>query len=110
MSVAPQVMGFFFIGQLNVKYVLQATDQPRMADWKDDLDAVAQVAPHEIGAAKINFLGSAIPKIVDSAMFQEPAHNARHPDVVTESIHQRPQATEPPHQQVDFDACLRSTI
>jgi hypothetical protein len=59
---------FPFVGQLNVKNALQATNQPGIDDRKEDFDAITQVASHEVGAAEINFLGSPVPEIVDAAM------------------------------------------
>ena len=68
MSVALQKMRFPFICQLNVKNVLQATNQLGIAYRKEDFDAVTQVASHEVGAAEINVLSSSVPEIVDAAM------------------------------------------
>jgi hypothetical protein len=68
MPVALQVMRFPFVGQLRVKNVLQASNQLGIADRKEDFDAMTQVAPHEVGAAEINFLGPSVPEIVDTAM------------------------------------------
>jgi hypothetical protein len=67
-SVALQMVRFPFVGQLNVKNALQATNQPGIDDRKEDFDAITQVASHEVGAAEINFLGSPVPEIVDAAM------------------------------------------
>ena len=67
-SVASQVMGFPFVRQLKVKNVLQAMHQPCIADREEDLDAMTQVAPHEVSTAEIKFLHSAVPKIIDTAM------------------------------------------
>jgi hypothetical protein len=72
MPVASQMMRFPFVGQLSVKNVLQATHQLGIADRKKDFDAMTQVAPHEVGAAEIKFLGSSVPKILDAAMLSKP--------------------------------------
>ncbi len=68
LPVTLQMMRFPFVGQLNVKNVLQATNQLWIADRKEDFDAMTQVASHEVGAAEINFLGSSVPEIVNAAM------------------------------------------
>ena len=66
--VALQIMRFLFVGQLNVKNVLQATNQLGIADRKEDFDTVTQIASHEVGAAQINILGASVPEIVDAAV------------------------------------------
>ena len=86
MPVASQMMRFPFVGQLSVKNVLQAPNQFGIADRKEDFDAMTQVAPHEVGAAEINFLGPSVPEIVDAAMLQKPAYDAGDADIITESL------------------------
>ena len=51
---------------------------------------MTQVASHKVGAAEINLLGSSVLEIVDAAMLQELAHDARDADIFTESTDQRP--------------------
>jgi len=80
-------MRFLFIGQLDVKYALQAANELRLSDGKEDLNAMAQIASHQVGAAEINFFYPSVPKIVDPTMFQEPANNACDPDIFAEPIH-----------------------
>src|SRR5262245_60434374 len=63
-SVALQMMSFLFVGPLKVKNVFQATNQFGTADRKEDFDPMTQVPSHEVGAAKINFLGTSVPEII----------------------------------------------
>src|SRR5438477_271905 len=51
-SVALQMMSFLFVGQLDVKNVLQATNQLGAVDRKEDFDSMTQVPSHEVGAAE----------------------------------------------------------
>ena len=67
-SVALQMMSFLFVGQLDVKNVLQATNQLGAVDRKEDFDSMTQVPSHEVGAAEINFLGTSVPEIIDAAV------------------------------------------
>jgi hypothetical protein len=64
MSVALKVVTLPFIGQLDAKNTLQAVNQFGIAHRKNNFDAMAQVASHHVGAAKVNLLGSSIPEVV----------------------------------------------
>ena len=68
MSVTLQMMRFPFVGQLNVKDVFQTTNQLEIADRKENFDAMTQVPAHKISAAEIDFLGSTIAEVVDTAV------------------------------------------
>ena len=94
MPVAFQMMRFPFVCQLNVKDLFQSINQLGIADGKRYLDAMTQIASHEVGAAEINLLVPSIPKIVDTAVLQEPAYDAADADIVTESADRRPQAAK----------------
>src|SRR5215472_19382504 len=89
-----------FVGQLNVKNLLHAPNQLRIADRKEDLHAMTQVSPHQVGASEINLLRTPVSEIVDPAMFQKPAHDACDSDILTESIDRRSQATKSSYEQV----------
>src|SRR4029077_5930792 len=101
------MMGFLIIGQLNIENVFQATKQLGIANWKNDLDAMTQVASHEVSAAEINFLVAPVPEIVDPTMLQKTAHDTGNADIVAESANQRPQAAESSYQQVNLHSLLR---
>ncbi|MGA8557510.1 MAG: hypothetical protein WB630_24110, partial [Candidatus Acidiferrales bacterium] len=51
MPVAFQMMRFPFVCQLNVKDLFQSINQLGIADGKQYLDAMTQIASHEVGAA-----------------------------------------------------------
>ncbi len=77
---------------------------------KSDLDALKQISRHPIGTAQINFFVAAIGEIKDAAVFQEPADNTAHPDMVADAAHARPQPAYATHDQVDLHARLRGAI
>ena len=67
---------------------------------------MTQVAPHKVRAAEINLLRPSVPEVVDAAMLQEPAHNARDANIIAEPFDQRAQATESSHKQVNLYTSL----
>src|ERR1035437_8054036 len=96
--------GLGLVGEVNVKYVFQPLNQPGIFHGENNFHAVAQVAAHQVGAAQVDFLGSPISKIVNTAVFQEPSHDADHPDVVTHARNPGAQATNTAHEQIPLHA------
>ena len=68
------------VGKIDAENHLQTRDQAGIFDGEDNFDAVAQVAAHEVGAAKIDFLGAAIFKVINSAVLEEAPDDALHLD------------------------------
>ena len=69
--------------------------QPSILDREDDLDPAVEVPLHQVGAAKIDLVLSAVAEVVDAAVLEEAADDADHPDVLAPARHARPQAAAP---------------
>jgi len=63
-----------------------------------------QVAGHHVGAAGVDFLCATVPEVKDTAVFQEPAHDAAHGDVVADPGDTRTEAAEAADEQIHFHA------
>src|SRR5215469_3619719 len=79
-AVVPQHPHLGLVLPESLQNALEAADEFRVLHRENDLHAMVEVAPHQVGAAKIHFFRSAIAEIVDPAVFQETPHNAGHPD------------------------------
>ena len=71
-------------------------------DREEDLDAAAQVARHEVGAADDEAVLAAAVEPVDAAVLEVAADDAADADVLGEPGHAGPQAADPADDQVDL--------
>ena len=99
------------VAQVDRQYVVaQASHEGLVFDGEEHLDAPVQVARHEVGAAHQHFFGAAVAKPVDAAVFEEPADDAGHLDVVAHAGNAGPQRAHAAHQQVDLHARLGGPV
>ena len=54
----------------------------RVADREEDLHAPVEITGHEVGTAKIHFLVSAVPEIIDPGVFEESPDYRGDPDIL----------------------------
>src|SRR5262249_35698828 len=99
-AVAPKVAGLRLVRQVDLEDLLEAAEQLRVRNGKNNLLAVAQIATHQIGAAQVDLLGASVAKVIDPAVFKKSPHDAGYADVLTPSRYSRPQTAESTHQQV----------
>src|SRR5262249_17764441 len=86
--------------QIELEDLLEAADQLRVRDRKNDLHPVAQIPTHQVGAARVDLLSTPVSSVVDSAVFEESPHDTGYTDVLTDSWHAGSQTAESAHQQV----------
>src|SRR5262249_43055898 len=73
-------------------------------------DALIEVARHPVGAAQINKGLAAVLEVEDSAVLQEPAHDAAHSNLLTDASEVRAQGAGAAHDKVDLDSRPRRAI
>ena len=77
LAIRLHVAGFRLVLQICAEDVIfQYADQANIFDREEHFDPPVKVARHEIGAAEIDFLVSAVAEVEDAAVFQEAADDA----------------------------------
>src|SRR6202049_545520 len=90
-SIALHMTGTGIVGEVLVQDLIsEATNQTRRTDWKQHFDAAIKIARHQIGAARVDLLASAIAEVKNPAMFQKAPHNTDHPNVIAHPRNTRP--------------------
>src|SRR4051794_35585830 len=69
-----------------------------------------EVAPHQVGAPQVDLLLVAVLEIIDTTVLEKPSDDARHSNIFAHSGDARPQAADPPDQQVDLPPRLRGLV
>src|SRR5262249_8685405 len=106
----PEFSRFHVVCEVQRKdFVTQAPHEPGLSDWRKDFYAAIKVSRSQIGAADVNLFLTAIREKINTAVFEEPAHNASHADVLAYG-QAGPDAGRPPHNQIDADARHRGLI
>src|SRR5208282_4476883 len=95
---------------LDIDHDAQLLAQLRVLDGRDNLDATLEIALHAIGGADKKILRSAIAKIIDAAVFEEPANDAHHAHVFRQPLDSRSQPAGVADYQIDLHARLRRAI
>jgi len=91
-------------------FARQTIPQNPVLNRKAKLDASEKVPRHPIGAAKKDLRLAGVFKIKDSAVLQEPIHDAPHRNVFANTLEPRPQTANAAHNQINFCAGLRGAI
>src|SRR5262249_55205511 len=74
------------------------------SDGEHYFDALIKVARHPVGAAQVNQGLAAVLEVEDSAVLQEPAHDAAHSDLLTDASEARAQCAGAAYDKVDLDS------
>ena len=83
-----------------------AVAQQRILKREQDFHALMQIARHPIGAAEVDLRLAAVLEVKDSAVLEEPPHDAAHADAVADATNSRSQRAYATHQQIDVHSCL----
>src|SRR5262245_14912267 len=70
--------------------------QRRICQREHDLDTMIQVARHQVRAAEIDLLLTAVAEVVDTAVLQKPPDDADHTDALADARNARPQTADTP--------------
>jgi hypothetical protein len=70
---------------------------------KETFYPAIQIARHEVGAAEVQFLVTAVSEVKGARVLQETPDYARHPDVLTQILDPGPETADAAHLQVDSD-------
>ena len=92
------------------QFIANARDDFAVRQRKQYFHPMIQIARHQVGAAQVNFLVSAVMEIIDPAVFQKPPHDAGDFDIFADTRQARPQQADSPHQQLDSHARLRRAV
>src|SRR6266576_2348313 len=110
-AVASHLIGIHGIGQVRFENIVaDPAHQLRLRHGYDHFDTAIQIARHQVSAADVHFLLTAVAEIVDPAVLQKPADYTDDPDVLADAGHTRPQTGQSPHQQINLDATLRCPV
>ena len=60
---------------------------------------MVQIARHQVGASQVDLFLTAVLEIIDAAVFQEAADNARHLDILADTRNSRPERAHAADQQ-----------
>ena len=110
-SVAGERPRLGVIGEIKLQRLLDdARAQPRVLDRKRHLDTAEEIALHPVGGREPHLLGIVVPEPEDPGVFEKPADDGTHADIVGYPRHAGPQATDAAHDQVDLYARLRGAV
>ena len=79
-------------------------------DWKNDLDASAQVAVHPVCASEPDFFLTAVGKVKYATVLEEASDDAVYANMFADAFNSGAQAANPAHDKVDLYAGLRSAV
>src|SRR5690606_7615862 len=86
-----------------------------VGDRNQCLNPSVKIAGHQIGRRYeydgiIGRQAAAIAKAIDAAVLEEAPDDRLYPDVIRQTGHLRPQATDAAHDEVDFDPCPAGVV
>ena len=79
-------------------------------DGDEDFDAPVEVAGHEVGAADVQAAFAVGAEPVGAGVFEEPAHDGGHFDVLADARDAGAQAADAAHLKADAHARRRSPV
>src|SRR5215207_7355334 len=101
MPVGVQVPGVGVVLEGAVEDVEQVGAQLLLANRGDELDAVVEVAGHQVGRADVDALRLAVAlERVDSRVLEEAVDDRDHLDVLRDPLHAWAQGTDPAHVEL----------
>src|SRR5208282_2217871 len=96
-AVLLQKSYFYIVGEVGGQnFMHHAVAQQRVLEREQNFDALVQIAVHPIGAADVDFGLAAVLEVKNTAVLQEPAHDAAHADAVADAANSRPQRAHTP--------------
>src|SRR4051812_45611628 len=110
-AVGPQLARLDVVGKVDAENLAEhALLQRWVRDGDHHLDAVVEIARHQIRAADVDFLVAAVAEIPGAAVLEEPSDDAAHADVLAQAGNTWTQAADAAHDQVNTNAGLRSRV
>ena len=82
--------------ELHLEDIPEVLLQVGLAHRRDDLDALVEVALHQVGAADEVLGVTVVPEVVDASVLQEAPDHAHHPDAVAQPRDAGPQGGTAP--------------
>ena len=103
-------MRFLIVRELHIDHGLQTMAEIGITYRDHEFDTVIEVSWHPVRTADIQLFTTAIGEPEDAAVLQEAADEASDGDVVTDAGDARDEYADPPDDELDPDACLRSFV
>ena len=92
------------VGELQVKGGLQTIADPRVQHRHEHLDAAVEIPGHQVGRTHKDDGLTVMREPIGTGVFEEPAHDARHGDVLAHALDAGAQAADPADLERDLDA------
>src|SRR6266700_2297097 len=110
-AIGLQAMGIDRIEQDWFEHMLfDGLAQNGSIEGEEGLNAIIEIALHQVSAAQENLLLTIVAEVIDAAVLQEASHNATHVNILADPLNTWTQTAHTPDDEINADPSLRGAI